>query len=320
MIDLILYCIAVVVGLFLIYTFEVKNEKLTEEEQVIKKQHDAYQKSSIFAVLGLSTDNFKQFKSFEDHFQSFQDVSRACKKAGLESCQLMLGFDFTASNEWQGRKSFAGNSLHKIVPGKIYNPYQRVTCILGEALSPFLKENSIIPYGFGDSITTDQSVFPFIENGNHFTTFQDVLDQYNRVCARVQLSGPTNFAPIIHKTIEHAKETGLYHILVIIADGQVNEEQVTIDAIIDASYHSISIVVVGVGDGPWETMEEFDNHLPRRKFDNFQFVDYHKVISKAKNPDAAFALHALMEIPDQYKAIKSLGYLPELQVQKSTDV
>lgn len=94
----------------------------------------------------------------------------------------------------------------------------------------------------------------------------------------------------IIEAINTIKASRSYHILVIIADGQVNNIKETADAIVEASSYPLSIIMVGVGDGPWDTMEEFDDELPTRRFDNFQFVNYNKVMHRAENREVAFRL------------------------------
>ena len=141
--------------------------------------------------------------------------------------------------------------------------------------------------------------------------FKDLLEKYNETVRRVVLSGPTSFAPIIRRAMRHVVESNnIFHILVIIADGQMEDEAATVSAIVEASKLPLSIVLVGVGDGPWDVMEQFDDHIRGREFDNFQFVDFHS-IREARNPEAAFALAALMEVPLQYQAMMELGYFDE---------
>ena len=76
---------------------------------------------------------------------------------------------------------------------------------------------------------------------------------------KVVLSGPTSFAPIIRKSMDLVRKSrNKFHILVIIADGQMADEGPTLSAIVDASKLPLSIVLVGVGDGPWDFMGVFE--------------------------------------------------------------
>ncbi|ERN16585.1 hypothetical protein AMTR_s00031p00212930 [Amborella trichopoda] len=266
----------------------------------------------------------KQMSSFiADHFSSLEQVTSALRDSGLESSNLIIGIDFTKSNEWSGKFSFNKRSLHAI--GATPNPYEQAISILGRTLSHFDEDNLIPCFGFGDASTHDQNVFSFFQDHRYCHGFEEVLARYREIVPHLALSGPTSFAPIIEASIDIVERSGgQYHVLVIIADGQVTrsvnvdpgslspQEHATIDAIVAASEYPLSIVLVGVGDGPWDGMRQFDDNIPCRAFDNFQFVNFTKIMSENQalsKKEAAFALAALMEIPFQFKATQQLGYL-----------
>ncbi|KAB2090778.1 hypothetical protein ES319_A03G144500v1 [Gossypium barbadense] len=265
----------------------------------------------------------RKYSRIDDNYQTLDQVTAALAQAGLESSNLIVGIDFTKSNEWTGATSFNHRSLHHIGHGQ--NPYEQAISIIGQSLSAFDEDNLIPCYGFGDASTHDQDVFSFYPEEIFCEGFEEVLARYREIVPQLRLAGPTSLAPIIEMAMTIVEQSGgQYHILLIIADGQVTrsvdtqpgllspQEQNTIDAIVKASELPLSIVLVGVGDGPWDMMREFDDNIPARAFDNFQFVNFTEITSNIMNPSrkqAEFALSALMEIPFQYKATIELGLL-----------
>ncbi|XP_059663784.1 E3 ubiquitin-protein ligase RGLG2-like isoform X2 [Cornus florida] len=250
-------------------------------------------------------------------------VTGALAQAGLESSNLIVGIDFTKSNEWTGARSFNRKSLHHI--GDFQNPYEQALSIIGRTLSAFDEDNLIPCYGFGDATTHDQDVFSFYPEDMPCNGFEEALLRYREIVPQIRLAGPTSFAPMIETAIGIVDNSGgQYHVLLIIADGQVtrsvdttfgklsSQEQNTIDAIVKASQFPLSIVLVGVGDGPWDMMHQFDDNIPSRTFDNFQFVNFTEIMLRnipTSKKETDFALGALMEIPSQYKATIDLQLL-----------
>mmetsp|Transcript_12136 Transcript_12136/g.24182 ORF Transcript_12136/g.24182 Transcript_12136/m.24182 type:complete len:320 (+) Transcript_12136:76-1035(+) len=240
-------------------------------------------------------------------FGSINEVQAAIRKEGLESCNLIMAIDFTKSNQWNGAATFGGRSLHDVSSPDEENPYQRVMAVVARTLEPFDDDHVIPTFGFGDVETKANDCFPFYPD-RHCIGLMDVLNRYNQFAGAVQMSGPTSFAPAIRKAIEIVKEHQCFHLLVIIADGQVDRREETMKAIVDASRYPLAIVAIGVGDGPWDDLVQFDDDIPDREFDNFQFVDFHAVereaMESAQPVEPQFAMATLMELPAQYKSLK----------------
>ncbi|CAA2988844.1 E3 ubiquitin- ligase RGLG2-like [Olea europaea subsp. europaea] len=264
----------------------------------------------------------RRYSRIADNYNSLSEVTEALRRSGLESSNLIIGIDFTKSNEWTGKLSYNGRSLHHIGSG--WNPYEQAISIIGKTLAAFDDDNLIPCFGFGDASTHDQDVFSFYPD-RFCNKFEEVLTRYREIVPHLKLAGPTSFAPIIEMAMSIVEQSGgQYHVLLIIADGQVTrsvdtepgqlspQEQKTVQAIVEASKFPLSIILVGVGDGPWDTMTEFDDNIPARDFDNFQFVNFTEIMSKdvpQSRKETEFALAALMEIPSQYKASVELNLL-----------
>ncbi|KAI8012192.1 E3 ubiquitin-protein ligase RGLG1, partial [Camellia lanceoleosa] len=106
-------------------------------------------------------------------------------------------------------------------------------------------------------------------------------------------AGPTSFGPIIEMAMTIVEKSG----------GQYHHHSLLIKP---------SNLPIGVGDGPWDMMREFDDNIPARAFDNFQFVNFTEIMSKnvaQSRKETEFALASLMEIPSQYKATIELNIL-----------
>lgn len=252
-----------------------------------------------------------RFHTIADNYRTLEQLQQGLRDAGLEQSNLIIGVDYTKSNQWTGKRTFEGLPLHTLLPSGKPNPYQQVIDVIGRTLEPFDDDNLIPVFGFGDQTTTDKSVFPFLPDGQPCRGLNQVLQRYNEITPHVTLSGPTSFAALLAAAVGIVQHTKSYHILLIICDGQVTNEEITRQAIVAASNFPLSIVMIGVGDGPWDMMKEFDDKLTSRKFDNFQFVPFHQIMTQPnlEAPEVEFAKAALMEIPEQFKACKARGLI-----------
>ncbi|XP_032892996.1 copine-9 isoform X1 [Amblyraja radiata] len=231
---------------------------------------------------------------------------------GGTQLNFTVAIDFTASN---GNPS-QPTSLHYMNPYQM-NAYAMALKAVGEIIQDYDSDKLFPALGFGAKLPPDGKVsheFPLnadLDNPN-CNGIDGVLEGYYQSLRRVQLYGPTNFAPVINQVASCAApvtDGSQYFVLLIITDGVISDMVQTKEAIVNASVLPMSIIIVGVGPAEFDAMEELDGDEVRissrgryAERDIVQFVPFRDYVDRSGNhilSMARLAKDVLAEIPDQ---------------------
>ncbi|KAM9369368.1 copine-5 [Phaethornis superciliosus] len=267
--------------------------------------------------LNSGTVTLLSFAVESDH--TFLDYIR-----GGTQINFTVAIDFTASN---GNPS-QSTSLHYLSPYQL-NAYAMALKAVGEIIQDYDSDKMFPALGFGAKIPPDGRIsheFPL--NGDvsnpACSGIQGVLDAYHRSLRRVQLYGPTNFAPVVNHVARSAAEVldgSQYFVLLIITDGVISDMAQTKEAIVNAAKLPMSIIIVGVGQAEFDAMVELDGDDIRissrgkvAERDIVQFVPFRDYVSGGSSAGlsmARLARDVLAEIPEQFISyMKARGIKP----------
>ena len=88
-----------------------------------------------------------------------------------------------------------------------------------------------------------------------------LIDEYRRACKETTLWGPTFFSLVLERVLKHMEinvSSPMYHILLFLTDGNIHDLRETVDCMVKCSNFPLSIIIVGIGDGDFSSMEFLD--------------------------------------------------------------
>ena len=234
---------------------------------------------------------------------SFLDYIR-----GGMQINLTVAIDFTGSN---GNPSNP-MSLHYV--GTNSNSYEIAIRSCGNIVAYYDYDQLFPAYGFGGKFCGNNVVshcYPLNMNLNNpeIQGIEGIIQAYRNILNQTILYGPTFFHEIINRVVDIVKEDVKaenkmnYNILMILTDGIIDDMDETIDALVEASFYPISVIIIGIGDADFRNMDVLDaddeplTDSRNRKSDRdlVQFVPFKKFSYNGER----LAQEVLEEIPRQ---------------------
>ncbi len=244
-------------------------------------------------IIGIGSRYSKQYK-FLDYIRGGTQVS------------LIVGIDFTGSNG----NPMKDSSLHSI--NKFPNLYEQAIDSCCTTVAYYDADQQFPVFGYGAIVDFRANrvdhCFPLnLSQDPNIYTVKGILDTYRKFLQGVKLYGPTCFSPLINNCIKIVSQTkDQYTILMILTDGIINDMPETKDAVVQASYLPMSIIIIGIGPGgengfeEMEVLDSDDSILTNSKGqkaqrDIVQFVEFNRF---GNNP-TVLAEKVLEEVPGQ---------------------
>jgi hypothetical protein len=251
-------------------------------------------------------------------------------------CELnvVVAIDFTGSN---GNPKTPG-TLHYLGGGKSQpNDYQKAIRAIVNVLSKYDSDQKFPVLGFGAKYNgVVQQCFQCGPTQEAHGV-QGVLDAYTAVFeSGLIMSSPTVFTEVIERAAARAnsaqeaaskqKNGQAYTILLIVTDGAVSDPNATASVLQKVAPSApLSLVIVGVGNADFSSMEFLDDHgaaaaaagtnrNDKQRRDIAQFVQFNKHCANSVDLTST----TLKEIPDQlvaYFTSKNIAPLPPIQVK-----
>eukprot|EP01061_Rhynchopus_euleeides_P015358 TRINITY_DN26226_c0_g1_i1.p1 TRINITY_DN26226_c0_g1~~TRINITY_DN26226_c0_g1_i1.p1 ORF type:complete len:610 (+),score=203.68 TRINITY_DN26226_c0_g1_i1:145-1974(+) len=239
----------------------------------IMRNKTEYVRSGVLQVRNISIDISYSFLEY--------------KKSGFD-INVTICVDFSSSNEAQNLHAFDKEAAQR--GDKQKNHYSEALEKVVDILGTYDKDQEFPFYGFGalvdrgggqgaskpadddtglrlpflnraaDKADPPANIFHVTMDSNNYCVHgaQGILDAYWDVWKnnKITPAEPSCFASCLSKVYRVGSGSkSAYQIALIVTDGGCSDIQDTVDMIVDMSSEPISIIIIGVGSGPWDTME-----------------------------------------------------------------
>lgn len=237
---------------------------------------------------------------------------------------FVLGIDYSVYNQPPYNKK----DLHELNP-KDMTPYLQAIQEVSKMMWGQDTDGRIPCFGFGGRASypsfkteTVHQLIP-LSGHNHKMSIlspEQLVEAYKNSLTYVEPTEPASVSEIISLIKTWAArdiKEHVYYVVVILTAGQFDDLQKTIDLLVEAAHLPISIVLVGMGQRDFSTLEKLDGDKKwlrnsKKKLisrDIVHFVDFQEF----HGSDEKFSKALLEEFPEQFMSFKLLqGYKPNL--------